>query len=64
MDSQKPVELSEKIDFLSQKISLVHSEIRRNDDLELRLNFEEFIDTCLREIDTIRNQSTPTPKKL
>lgn len=50
MNRRKPVELSEKIDYLNEKIFKVHAEIRKSDDLELRLNFQQFIDTCITEI--------------
>lgn len=65
-NSNKPVDLAEKIDYLHEKIDHVHAQVKRNGAFELRMKFIEYIDTSIENIYNLANNkhsSEKIPKK-
>lgn len=67
-NADRPVELSEKIAYLHDKIDFVNSQVKQTGLFELKMKFIDYIDTCIERIYNLDNnkkgyQSQRIPKK-
>jgi 2,3-bisphosphoglycerate-independent phosphoglycerate mutase len=50
MNSDKPVDLNEKLDYLHQKIDEVNCQLRTSGNFELKMKFIDYVDNCIEQI--------------
>lgn len=63
MATDRPVQLGQKVQFLIDKISKKHWEIRNSEDFEAKLNFVEYIDISIDKLVHIDKKVYESPEK-